>query len=173
MDALLLSLLLGLSHGIEPDHVATARLLKSKRKIVEFALSHSAGFLIIAIPIVIFIGSNRIFEFIADIIGIIFSILLLIEVILDKEFDIGANKAGLLQGAFVITPTKVLVIVLASTDYNLIYSAEIILAFILASIFSISALAILNLIPKRIYKFVDGIIAIVTITYLISLLVIN
>ncbi|QXJ33997.1 hypothetical protein [Saccharolobus shibatae] len=171
MDPIILSLLLGLSHGIEPDHVATARLLRSRWKIIQFALSHSAGFIIIAIPLVILIGDNKFLEIIADIVGIIFSILLLVQAIFDKEIDIGANKAGLLQGAFVITPTKVLVIVIASTGYTIPYSIEIVLSFIIASAASIISLSLFNLIPKRIYKIVDMGIGLLTMAYLIFLLV--
>ncbi|AAK43089.1 hypothetical protein SULI_03925 [Saccharolobus solfataricus] len=171
MDPFILSLLLGLSHGIEPDHVATARLLKSRWKIVQFALSHSAGFVIIAIPLVILIGDNKFLEIISNIIGIIFSILLLIQAIFDKEIDIGANKAGLLQGAFVITPTKVLVIVIASTAYSILYSIEVISVFIIASAVSIISLSLLNFVPKRVYKIVDVGIALLTMTYLIFLLI--
>ncbi|QGA55373.1 hypothetical protein GFS03_12725 [Sulfolobus sp. E5-1-F] len=171
MDPIILSLLLGLSHGIEPDHVATARLLRSRWKIIQFALSHSAGFVIIAIPLVILIGENKFLEIIADIIGIIFSILLLMQGIFEKEIDIGANKAGLLQGAFVITPTKVLVIVIASTGYNILYSIGIVSVFILASAVSIISLSLFNLIPKRIYKIVDIGIALLTMAYLIFLLI--
>ncbi|MEM0016505.1 MAG: hypothetical protein QXE59_05655 [Saccharolobus sp.] len=87
---------------------SNCRFLKSRIKILKFALTHSAGFVIIALPIVFLIGDNRILYIISNIIGIIFAILLLIETITGKEFDIGPNKAGLLQGAFVITPTKVL-----------------------------------------------------------------
>ncbi|AGJ63654.1 hypothetical protein [Saccharolobus islandicus] len=171
MDPIILSLLLGLSHGIEPDHVATARLLRSRWKIIQFALAHSAGFIIIAIPLVILIGDNNFLEMIADIVGIIFSILLLVQAIFDKEIDIGANKAGLLQGAFVITPTKVLVIVIASTGYTLLYSIEIVSSFIIASAASIISLSLFNLIPKRIYKIVDIGIGLLTMAYLIFLLV--
>ncbi|QXJ30962.1 hypothetical protein [Saccharolobus shibatae] len=171
MDPIILSLLLGLSHGIEPDHVATARLLRSRWKIIQFALSHSAGFIIIAIPLIILIGDNKFLEIVADIVGIIFSILLLVQAIFDKEIDIGANKAGLLQGAFVITPTKVLVIVIASTGYTIPYSIEIVLSFIIASAASIISLSLFNLIPKRIYKIVDMGIGLLTMAYLIFLLV--
>jgi len=79
----------------------------------------------------------------------------LVQAIFNKEIDIGANKAGLLQGAFVITPTKVLVIVIASTGYTLLYSIEIVSSFIIASAASIISLSLFNLIPKRIYKIVD------------------
>ncbi|MEM3940143.1 MAG: hypothetical protein QXY68_08465 [Saccharolobus sp.] len=167
MNPILLSLLLGLTHGIEPDHIATARLLKSRIKIFKFALTHSAGFVIIALPIAFLIGDNKILYIISNIIGIVFAILLLIETITGKEFDIGPNKAGLLQGAFVITPTKVLTIVLAASDFNIIFSIEIILAFVLASFTSIFSLAILNIIPKGIYKIINIIIALTTIIYLI------
>ncbi|XPI87237.1 hypothetical protein AB1303_15530 [Saccharolobus solfataricus] len=171
MDPIILSLLLGLSHGIEPDHVATARLLRSRWKIIQFALAHSAGFIIIAIPLVILIGDNKFLEMISDIVGIIFSILLLVQAIFNKEIDIGANKAGLLQGAFVITPTKVLVIVIASTGYTLLYSIETVSSFIIASAASIISLSLFNLIPKRIYKIVDIGIGLLTMAYLIFLLV--
>jgi len=167
VNPIILAIILGLSHGIEPDHVVTARLLKTRRKILQFALAHSAGFIIIAIPLVILIGDNKILEIVADAVGIIFSILLIIETVTGKEFDIGANTAGVLQGAFVITPTKVLVIVIASSAYNLVYSIETLLAFILASSISIFSLSILNIIPKRIYKILNISIAIFTLGYLV------
>ncbi|AWR97875.1 hypothetical protein DFR86_10205 [Acidianus sulfidivorans JP7] len=166
---LLIVALLGLTHGFDPDHIATAKMLKKTRKVIIFALSHSLGFVLLAIPLsIIFILleiNTSILELAANIVGIIIGIILLISAITNKEFEIEPKSMGIIQGALVVTPSKILTIVLAITIGNFAYSIILLLAFILTSTISIIGLSLLKYIPERFSKLVNIIISIITIGF--------
>ncbi|BBG25449.1 hypothetical protein [Sulfuracidifex tepidarius] len=170
--SVLFSLTIGIGHGIEPDHVSTARLYKKDyKKIIKFAMFHSAGYLIIAIPLV-YLAS--LFEeeiiILADAIGIIFGALLLVETITGREFDIEPKFAGTLQGSVVLTPSKILTIILAFSS-AFPFNVLILLAFALGSMTSIIALGLLTLIPER-FSFIFNIaVSVITIAYILYQLI--
>ncbi len=170
--SILLSLAIGTGHGIEPDHVSTARLYKKDyRKIIKFAIFHSAGYLIIAIPLV-YLASFFEEEIIimADIIGMAFGALLLIETVTGREFDIEPKFAGILQGSIVLTPSKILTIILAF-ESAFPFNVLILSAFVLGSTISIIALGLLTLIPDRIsFAFNIG-VSLITIGYILYQLI--
>ncbi len=166
--SILLSLLIGVGHGIEPDHVSTARMFKKDyRKVVKFAISHSAGYLIIAIPLVYlssFIENEILIA--SYLIGMAFGILLLIETLTGREFDIEPKFAGILQGSVVLTPSKILTIILAFQS-SFPFNVLILLSFALGSALSITALSLLTLIPAR-FSFMFNIsVSLITIAYII------
>jgi len=161
--------ILGLTHGLDPDHIVTARILKKVTKIFKFSLFHSAGFIIIALPIslLLFIrGVKFAIIFISYIIGIIISLLLLYGSIIGKEFEIEPKKFGLLQGALVLTPSKILTIILAIASGNIIIGLIITAIFILASISSITIFAIINFIPIKYDKIANITVSIFSIGYI-------
>jgi len=162
--------ILGLTHGLDPDHIVTARILKKVTKIFKFSLFHSAGFLIIALPISLLLfvrGVKFIIIFVSYIIGIIISLLLLYGSIIGKEFEIEPKKFGLLQGALVLTPSKILTIVLAIASGNVIIGLLIIAIFILTSVLSITIFAIINFIPKKYDKITNIMVSIFSLSYII------
>lgn len=162
--------ILGLTHGLDPDHIVTARILKKVTKIFKFSLFHSAGFLIIALPISLLLfvrGVKFIIIFASYIIGIIISLLLLYGSIIGKEFEIEPKKFGLLQGALVLTPSKILTIVLAIASGNVIIGLLIIAIFILTSVLSITIFAIINFIPKKYDKITNIMVSIFSLSYII------
>ncbi|AWR95917.1 hypothetical protein [Acidianus brierleyi] len=162
--------ILGLTHGLDPDHIVTARILKKVTKIFKFSLFHSAGFLIIALPISLLLfvrGVKFIIIFVSYIIGIIISLLLLYGSIIGKEFEIEPKKFGLLQGALVLTPSKILTIVLAIASGNVIIGLLIIAIFILTSVLSITIFTIINFIPKKYDKITNIMVSIFSLSYII------
>jgi hypothetical protein len=168
----LLSFLIGTGHGLEPDHVSTARLYKKDyKKVIKFALSHSAGYILIAIPI-IYLASF--FEeeilIISYITGIFFGVLLMIETVTGKEFDIDPNFAGVLQGSVVLTPSKILTIVLAFAS-PFPYNVGILLAFAIGSTLSIMALSFLTMIPTKYSFWFNIVVSLITITYIMFQLI--
>ncbi len=161
---------LGVTHGLDPDHIVTARILKKVSKIFKFSLFHSAGFLIIALPISLFLFINEVkflIILISYIIGIVISIVLLYGSLIGKEFEIEPKKFGLLQGAFVLTPSKIITLVLAIASGSLIAALVIMSIFILASITSITIFSIINFIPKKFDKVSNIIVSLFSLTYIL------
>jgi hypothetical protein len=119
---LLISLGLGLAHGAEPDHLATISALgKGLRKAVWFASGHSLGFALIALPILLALHSlpeNNMFKLLADTVSLGVSAVVIYSELSGRELEVGYMKGGGLgvaQGALAFTPTKALLLVLAST----------------------------------------------------------
>ncbi|ARM76658.1 hypothetical protein [Acidianus manzaensis] len=166
---ILIVALLGLTHGFDPDHITTAKMLKKFRKVVIFALSHSLGFVLLAIPLSIILILIKINTFIlqisADVIGIIIGMILMISVLINKEFELEPKSMGIVQGALVVTPSKLLTVVLAITVDSFINSIFILSLFILTSTISIIALSLLKYIPNRFSKLANIIISLVTIIF--------
>ncbi|ABW01424.1 hypothetical protein [Caldivirga maquilingensis] len=128
-------ILLGASHAVEPDHIATLRLLKDEREYLLFGLSHGIGFILISIPLVLIIAMNKELELIGNLVGMAFAAALLIGELMNKELEIGVKgsmSSGIIQGALAITPTKVLVAVMAA-EVGLITGMVYIVLFIAVS----------------------------------------
>ncbi|MCY0859705.1 MAG: hypothetical protein OWQ54_04680 [Sulfolobaceae archaeon] len=125
-------ILLGLEHAIEPDHIATLRLLHSKKEYIKFGITHGIGFVLIAIPIVILMSINNVIKEIGYGVGIIVGLLLLYSALKDKEIEFTGSIFGIAQGAFALTPSKVLVAVIVSS-VGLIYGAIYLSSFIVVS----------------------------------------
>jgi len=119
---LLISTGLGLAHGAEPDHLtAISALGKGLRKAVWFASGHSLGFALIALPILLALHSlpeNDLFKLVADTVSLGVSAVVIYSELSGRELEVGYVKGGGLgvaQGALAFTPTKALLLVLAST----------------------------------------------------------
>lgn len=168
-EDLIVVALLGLTHGFDPDHIATAKMLKSFRKITIFSLSHSLGFVVLAIPLaLIFIFTNvstNILELSSDIVGIIIGVILLVSVITEKEFEIEPKSMGLLQGALIVTPSKVLTAILAITSGSIIDAITIVVVFVITSTLSIMTLSLFRFIPETYSKIVNALISLITIIF--------
>ncbi|AAY81146.1 hypothetical protein [Sulfolobus acidocaldarius] len=168
--SLLISAFLGLAHGLDADHIANVRIFKSVKKIFEFSLFHSAGFLIIAIPLSL-LSLVTILEFPLLItsysIGLLVSGLLLYGTVKGKELEIEPKRFGLLQGALVISPSKLIVLILALASESIFYAVLILLVFIVTSIISFMIFSLLNLIPKRFDKIVNIVISLGSIIYIL------
>ncbi len=170
LQDLLIVTLLGLTHGLDPDHIASARILKDANKIFKFSLFHSLGFVILAIPITILFYITSVnssyLNVIGNLIGIGVALILLISTLIGREFEIEPKKFGLLQGSLVVTPSKIITILLAISLDNIIYSTAIVAAFIITSTISIFALSLLNIIPRKLDKPINVTVALVTIIFL-------
>lgn len=169
-DALIVALL-GLTHGLDPDHIATVRILKNSVKVLKFSIFHSLGFVILAIPLTVILTITSInsvyLNIIGNLIGIGVALILLASAILGKEFEIEPKEMGLLQGSLVVTPSKIITVVLAISLDNIIYSIAIVGIFILSSTFSIFALSSLNMIPRKFDKPINVAISLLTIIFLV------
>ncbi|AHC52025.1 hypothetical protein SUSAZ_08845 [Sulfolobus acidocaldarius SUSAZ] len=166
----MISALLGLGHGLDADHIANVRIFKSLKKIFQFSLFHSAGFLIMAIPLSL-LSLVTILEFPLLItsysIGLLVSGLLLYGTVKGKEFEIEPKSLGLLQGALVISPSKLIVITLSLMSENILYSVLILFVFITTSVLSFMIFSLLNFIPKRFDKIVNILISIGSIIFIL------
>ena len=170
MTALALSLALGLAHAFEPDHLATLRLMKGTRKYLEFGLSHGLGFAVIAAPLVFLFSLDRLLQEIGVVIGIAFAVLLIIQEIVGREFEVSPHGSGVLQGALAVTPSKVLVAALAST-LGLIGAIVSVLAFIASStIGMVAAGYAMGKVPERLEKGINFSIALAAIAYCVAFL---
>lgn len=125
-------LLLGLEHAIEPDHIATLRLLHSKKEYIKFGLTHGLGFVLIAIPLVILFDINSLMKEIGYGIGILIGVLLLYSALSNKEIEFTGSIFGIAQGAFALTPSKVLVAVIVAS-VGLLYGSLYLLTFVIVS----------------------------------------
>lgn len=167
----ILVLALAISHAFEPDHIVTLRLMKSKRDYAVFGLSHGIGFALIALPLVIILSITPELEVIGDLIGLGFSVILLYGEIVGREFEFNVSKSlgsGILQGAFAITPSKIVVAVLASQVGFLLGSIYIMLFVIVSSltIFLVGFLLSYVNVKKDLSRVINVCIAIVTIIYI-------
>lgn len=172
-DVILVSIL-GVTHGLDPDHIATVKMLKNFQKILIFSISHGFGFVIFAIPlsfVLILAKINpNILEIPSDILGLIIGILLLFSAIVGKEFEIEPKGMGLLQGALVVTPSKILTVLLAITVGNFIDAIILVSVFVLTSTLSILSLSLLKFIPEKYSKIANITVSLVTIIFFSSAL---
>jgi len=105
---------LGVAHGLEPDHLAAMRTMRTRRKYLKFSVGHGLGFALISIPIVLLFGLVRELEWAGDIIGLAMGVVLLYEELSGREFQLSGGPIGVAQGALALTPSKVLLAVLAA-----------------------------------------------------------
>ncbi|BAB66725.1 hypothetical protein [Sulfurisphaera tokodaii] len=165
-------LALAISHAFEPDHIVTLRLMKTRRDYAVFGLSHGIGFASIALPLVIILSIIPELELIGDLIGLGFSVVLLYGEIVGKEFEFNVSKSlgsGILQGAFAITPSKLVVAVLAS-EVGLLLGLTYIVLFVIVSsltIFLVGFLLSYINVKKDLSRIINICIALVTIIYIL------
>ncbi|MFP3347305.1 MAG: hypothetical protein RXR17_07725, partial [Sulfolobaceae archaeon] len=87
--------------------------------------------------------------------------------LIGKEFEISPKGSGVLQGAFAITPSKVVVAVLASETTPLIGIVYVAL-FILVSTIAMFVVGVsLHYVPEKLERVINIGIALVTIAYVI------
>ncbi|MGC9071880.1 MAG: hypothetical protein ACP5HK_04195 [Acidilobus sp.] len=130
---------MGVEHATEPDHIVAMRLIKPRSDMLRFGLLHGVGFLLLSVPLalaVIEVGLKLdyidVVEVVGDLVGIGFAALLLYSSLMDKEIEISAGGSGLAQGALSVTPSKLLVLIMAITSG--VYEGTIVLlTFTIAS----------------------------------------
>ncbi|BCU66739.1 hypothetical protein HS7_01760 [Sulfolobales archaeon HS-7] len=160
----------GVMHAVEPDHIVTLRSAKNFNTVWKFALSHGLGFLIIGIPIVLILGYLPFLDIAGDIFGIGISIVFLYSLLANKEIEFGF-KTGIVQGGLALTPSKVLVAILAS-DLGLLNGVGLLLLFTVVSSLTLLLVGkVLPNIPLRITKAFDILISIGAIAYLVYVIV--
>ncbi|AWS00112.1 hypothetical protein [Metallosphaera hakonensis] len=170
VDILLTVGIIALAHGLEPDHISSARLVRQKRKLVYLALFHSVGFLIVATPLsmalIYFSFLKPSIEFASNIVGIIFGALLLISAILRLDMEIEPKGTGLLQGMLNVSPSKVMAVILAMDTRSLIAGTFVILWFSFVTSLSIVIMGLATLrIPSSLERSLDITIGIITVTF--------
>ena len=174
LEILALVVALAISHALEPDHIVTLRLMKSKKEYAMFGLSHGIGFALIALPLVIIFSSFPFLELIGDLIGLGFAILLLYSEIVGKEIEFNVSRSfgtGVLQGAFAITPSKIVVAILAS-EVGLLLGSLYISIFIVVSSFTIflvgAFISFLTDLRADLSRYINIGIAMFTIIYILT-----
>lgn len=175
MDLFIIALIvaLGFSHAVEPDHIVTLRLMKTKKDYALFGLSHGVGFALIAIPLATIFSFFHFLEIVGDIIGLGFSLVLLYSEIIGKEIEFNVIRSfgsGIIQGAFAITPSKVIVAILASEVGLLLGSLYITLFIFISSItlFLVGmTLSFFITLKADLSRYINVGIAIVTIIYIL------
>ncbi|QKQ99229.1 hypothetical protein GWK48_01405 [Metallosphaera tengchongensis] len=165
--------LLSISHGLEPDHISAARMVKGKRKLVQLALFHSVGFLVISIPLSIVLTYYALLipfaQFLANLIGIIFGSILVMSAVTGKEIEIEPKSGGLVQGMFNVTPSKLITIVLAIKTGSVVLGSSLILWFGFVTSISIISIGMINAyIPVRFNRTINLVVGVVTIVYFLS-----
>ncbi|WP_126449582.1 hypothetical protein [Sulfodiicoccus acidiphilus] len=164
---LLLVLGLGAAHALEPDHIATMKTMASKREYLKFSLGHGLGFAMVAIPIILLFGFVRVLEVAGDLIGLGVGVLLLVEEISGKEFEVKGGGMGVAQGALALTPSKVLVAVLAAEAGLLLGSVYIALFIVISSSLMYVLAIALTYVPTRASKVVGIAVALATIAFVL------
>ncbi|BCS94051.1 MAG: hypothetical protein MjAS7_2659 [Metallosphaera javensis (ex Sakai et al. 2022)] len=168
--------LIGVAHGLEPDHISSARLVRKNRKLVEMAIFHSAGFALIAIPLslvlIYFSYVKPEIELASDLLGIVFGGLLLISGIFRLEFEVEPKSTGLIQGMFNVTPSKIVTIILAMNTGSILLGAGVITWFAIVTSLSIILVGMATLrLPRNLDRVLD--VATGTITILFFILLLN
>jgi hypothetical protein len=153
---------MGAEHAAEPDHIVTMRLMRSRRDMLYFGALHGVGFLLLSIPLALAVieaglrlGFISIIEITGYVVAIIFVVILLYSSLMDKEVEIPAGGSGLAQGALAVTPSKLLVLVMAiaSGTYEGVF---ILLAFSAASSLVMPAIGTLaSRVPANLAKILD------------------
>ncbi|MBW9141176.1 MAG: hypothetical protein K1T65_05715 [Candidatus Aramenus sp.] len=170
LESLAIVVILGLSHGLDPDHVVMTRMLKRFSKVISFALFHSAGFLVIALPLALVIlsfswakGAIAIGSYA---VGMAVSVVFLWASLIGREIEVEPKGLGLIQGALVLTPSKVLSLTIALASGEIAYSALILLAFIASSFVSLLVLSLVNLVPIKVEKPFNLAISLISLGYI-------
>ena len=165
---LALVIILGLTHALEPDHVVAMRMMKGVKDYLLFGFSHGLGFALIAIPLILIFTYFQFYGILAgDIIAVAFAIVLIYAEITEKEIEVSPRGSGLIQGAFALTPSKVIVAVLAAEGPLLIGLLYVGTFILVSSIAMLLVGLMLDYVPKRIEKGVNIGIAVVTISYVV------
>lgn len=165
---ILSEILLGLVHAVEPDHIATLRLLRTKGKVYVFALSHALGYLFVGFALTLVFSIDNLFQILGYVIGILFSLLLIISTLMDRDLEIGFGS-GLIQGALAVTPTKVSAAVIASSLGDFIGLLMIVIFSFSTALGLVLVGRISLMIPIRfskVFNIVAGVISLIFIAYL-------
>ncbi|WP_148217169.1 hypothetical protein [Acidilobus saccharovorans] len=169
---------MGAEHAAEPDHIVAMRLMRSRRDVLYFGALHGIGFLLLSVPLALAVieaglrlGFISVIEIIGYMVGMIFAVMLLYSSLMGKEMEISASGSGLAQGALAITPSKLLVLVMAiaSGTYE---GAFILLAFSAASSLVMPAIGTLaSKVPANLAKILDSLLGVATLLFFLALLI--
>ncbi|MCI2413657.1 MAG: hypothetical protein MPF33_00160 [Candidatus Aramenus sp.] len=170
LESLAVVVVLGLTHGLDPDHVVMTRMLKRFSKVVSFALFHTTGFLVVALPLALvilsFSGAKGAIAIGSYAVGMIVSVVFLWASLVGREIEVEPKGLGLLQGALVLTSSKVVSLTIALASGELTYSVLILLAFVASSFASLLALSLVNLVPSRIERPFNLAVSLVSLGYI-------
>ncbi|MEM3358824.1 MAG: hypothetical protein QXF40_04690 [Metallosphaera sp.] len=161
---------IAVAHGLEPDHISATRMIRGMRRLAYLGLSHSIGFVIVAIPIslllIYFTYLKPAIELVSYGIGIGLGAILLVSAILKLDIELEPKGTGLIQGMFSITPSKVITIIIAMDTGSMLLGTGLILWFATISALSIIGVGMLNLrAPGNLDRTLDVIVASITIGY--------
>jgi hypothetical protein len=166
ITSLFLVLGLGVAHGLEPDHLAAMRTMNTRSQYLRFSVGHGLGFAVVAIPIILLFGFISEIEIVGDIIGFAVGVLLLYEELTGREFELNGGGIGVAQGALALTPSKVLVAILAA-DAGLILGSIYLAIFILISSVVMFVLAVaMDSVPSKASRIVGIALAVTTLIYI-------
>ena len=157
---------LGVAHGLEPDHLAAMRTMRTRREYLKFSVGHSLGFALISIPIVLLFGLVRELEWAGDIIGLAMGVVLLYEELSGREFQLSGGPIGVAQGALALTPSKVLLAVLAAEAGLLLGGVYVALFVLISSSVMFFFASAMEFVPPRASKALSVVIAITTIVFI-------
>lgn len=169
---LIAGLLLGLAHGIEPDHLASISLSqRGLRSGLYFGVSHSLGFATIALPLILVINVFPIKQLLSEaaaLISIIVGILVLYVSVRGIDLELGPRGSrglGFIQGAIALTPTKVLLIALSATA-SLVMGIASLLLFSIGSILVMSIYGFARfMVPRNMDRAIAVLVSIASIIY--------
>ena len=157
-----------MAHAFEPEHLAPLRLMRGRRKYLEFGLSHGLGFAVVAVPLVFLFSMDSFLEEVGVAVGIAFEVVLIVQEVTGREFEVSPHGSGALQGALAVTPSKVLVAALAST-VGLIEAVTSVLTFIGSSTIGMTVAGhAMGEVPEKLEKGINFSIALVAIAYSIA-----
>ena len=157
---------LGIAHGLEPDHLAAMRTMRTRREYLKFSVGHGLGFALISIPIVLLFGLVRELEWAGDIIGLAMGVVLLYEELSGREFQLSGGPIGVAQGALALTPSKVLLAVLAAEAGLLLGGVYVALFVLISSSVMFFFASAMEFVPPRASKALSVVIAIATIVFI-------
>ncbi|MFP3297777.1 MAG: hypothetical protein RXO22_01640 [Thermocladium sp.] len=169
---LVAGLLLGLAHGIEPDHLASISLSqRGFRSGLYFGISHGLGFATIAIPLILVINAFPVKQLLSEaaaLISIAVGILVLYVSVRGIDLELGPRGSrglGFIQGALALTPTKVLLIALAATASIFMGIASLLL-FAAGSILVMSIYGFARfMVPRNMDRAISVLVSIASIIY--------
>ena len=111
---------------------------------------------------------DRFLEEVGVAVGTAFAVVLIIQEVTRREFEVSPHGSGVLQGALAVTPSKVLVAALAST-VGLIGAVASVLAFIaFSTIGMVAAGYAMGKVPEKLEKGINVSVALVAIAYSIA-----
>jgi hypothetical protein len=169
---LVAGLLLGLAHGIEPDHLASISLSqRGFRSGLYFGIRHGLGFATIAIPLILVINAFPVKQLLSEaaaLISIAVGILVLYVSVRGIDLELGPRGSrglGFIQGALALTPTKVLLIALAATASIFMGIASLLL-FAAGSILVMSIYGFARfMVPRNMDRAISVLVSIASIIY--------